>query len=616
MCPASVLQLHPHATVVVDEAAAAELAARRLLPRRVRRQAVVAAAVSAEPAVGELVRAGRRARGRCGCGSSTPGRTAIEAGFELTFTTVVQLDPAAAGRARRPDVGLPRRRPARRLRPGAGRRRGSSTPTCGHRPGHANDGPASAYLDRRRRLDPRRCAPAPRRVVHVRRRRGADLPRRPAPTRGVGAPSPARDRRLHPDAAPVLSTDRRARRAPRHRRRRSGRTSTSSAPTCTSPPARDVALQRAFTALVGAPARRAARRPRHTPRPRVARAAHRPRPAVLPRRRRRLADRRRRVARPQPVASAPDRRRGWRVPDRRLPGAHRRRRVARPRLPIPPLLGSGSEPYGGCLRAATRSRAGCARADDGRHRRRARGRPARALLRRPRRRARARRPATTRSGAVSVQFFVDNVLNPGVAGDAAVPRGRVRRARRPVPVAVAARRRRRGARPARGRARRRRSATPPTRRRGRTPSGERSSATSSSSSCRRPAGRSACGRRPPSRARCDPDDGYVVGWKSAADCRRLAAAGYDVVASPAEVYYLDMAADTDWYAPGTSWAGHAVARRRRGVRRHRRLDGGGAGEPARHPGVPLDRARPRPPHARTAAVPPPGGDRRSAWTAT
>jgi hexosaminidase len=52
-----------------------------------------------------------------------------------------------------------------------------------------------------------------------------------------------------------------------------------------------------------------------------------------------------------------------------------------------------------------------------------------------------------------------------------------------------------------------------------------------------------------------PDDGYVVGWKSGADCRRLAAAGYQVVAAPAEVYYLDMAADTEWSSPGASWAG-------------------------------------------------------------
>jgi len=54
-----------------------------------------------------------------------------------------------------------------------------------------------------------------------------------------------------------------------------------------------------------------------------------------------------------------------------------------------------------------------------------------------------------------------------------------------------------------------------------------------------------------------PGDGYVIGWKSAADCRRLAAAGHDVVAAPAERYYLDMAASADWDAPGTAWAGHS-----------------------------------------------------------
>jgi hexosaminidase len=52
-----------------------------------------------------------------------------------------------------------------------------------------------------------------------------------------------------------------------------------------------------------------------------------------------------------------------------------------------------------------------------------------------------------------------------------------------------------------------------------------------------------------------PEDGYVVGWKSSADCRRLAAAGHQVVAAPAEVFYLDMAADTEWSSPGASWAG-------------------------------------------------------------
>jgi hexosaminidase len=52
-----------------------------------------------------------------------------------------------------------------------------------------------------------------------------------------------------------------------------------------------------------------------------------------------------------------------------------------------------------------------------------------------------------------------------------------------------------------------------------------------------------------------PDDGYVVGWRSAEGCRRLAAAGYHVVAAPAEVHYLDMAASTEWYEPGAGWAG-------------------------------------------------------------
>ena len=47
MCPASVLQLHPHATVVVDEAAAAGLELADYYRDGVRRQAVVAAAVSA-----------------------------------------------------------------------------------------------------------------------------------------------------------------------------------------------------------------------------------------------------------------------------------------------------------------------------------------------------------------------------------------------------------------------------------------------------------------------------------------------------------------------------------------------------------------------------------------
>jgi hexosaminidase len=52
-----------------------------------------------------------------------------------------------------------------------------------------------------------------------------------------------------------------------------------------------------------------------------------------------------------------------------------------------------------------------------------------------------------------------------------------------------------------------------------------------------------------------PGDGYVVGWTDAAASRRLAAAGHDVVVAPGEAYYLDMAVDGAWDTPGASWAG-------------------------------------------------------------
>jgi hexosaminidase len=53
----------------------------------------------------------------------------------------------------------------------------------------------------------------------------------------------------------------------------------------------------------------------------------------------------------------------------------------------------------------------------------------------------------------------------------------------------------------------------------------------------------------------EPGDGYVVGWRTADASRQLAAAGYDVVMSPGEAYYLDMATDDRWDSPGSSWAG-------------------------------------------------------------
>jgi hexosaminidase len=52
-----------------------------------------------------------------------------------------------------------------------------------------------------------------------------------------------------------------------------------------------------------------------------------------------------------------------------------------------------------------------------------------------------------------------------------------------------------------------------------------------------------------------PGDGYAIGWTSNEVNRSLAAAGYDVVAAPAQAYYLDMADRADWDAPGAFWAG-------------------------------------------------------------
>lgn len=53
----------------------------------------------------------------------------------------------------------------------------------------------------------------------------------------------------------------------------------------------------------------------------------------------------------------------------------------------------------------------------------------------------------------------------------------------------------------------------------------------------------------------EPGDGYVIGWRTVEASRDLAAKGYDVVVSPGQAYYLDMAVDDDWTTPGASWAG-------------------------------------------------------------
>lgn len=51
------------------------------------------------------------------------------------------------------------------------------------------------------------------------------------------------------------------------------------------------------------------------------------------------------------------------------------------------------------------------------------------------------------------------------------------------------------------------------------------------------------------------DAAYLVAWQSLKSGLALARQGYDVVMAPAEHYYLDMARSDDWWEPGASWAG-------------------------------------------------------------
>ena len=277
------------------------------------------------------------------------------------------------------------------------------TATCGHRPGHANDGPASAFLT----LDDGTVdavATGPARRVVVGPIGPIDLPGGDDVGRGwrhVAAVA-ARDARLHPYRPAVLTPtgerevavtidDALGRRGLPHRRRR-----TTVWPITAGSP---VAAERALTALVraaradGAGAGRATRRARHG----VARPARRPGPPGLPGGRRRVARRRRRVARAQPVAPAPDRRRGVAAAGARLPGARpTSARGAATASPCRRCSGPAPSRTAACTRADDIAR-WHARADGAGHRARPRDRPARPLLRRPGGAAGARRSATTRA---------------------------------------------------------------------------------------------------------------------------------------------------------------------------------------------------------------------------
>jgi hexosaminidase len=50
---------------------------------------------------------------------------------------------------------------------------------------------------------------------------------------------------------------------------------------------------------------------------------------------------------------------------------------------------------------------------------------------------------------------------------------------------------------------------------------------------------------------------YLVGWQTVEASQKLAGEGYDVVAAPAQAFYLDMANGEDWHECGAAWAGWA-----------------------------------------------------------
>jgi len=51
------------------------------------------------------------------------------------------------------------------------------------------------------------------------------------------------------------------------------------------------------------------------------------------------------------------------------------------------------------------------------------------------------------------------------------------------------------------------------------------------------------------------DKAYVIGWRNVEVNAALAERGFDIVVSPGQRYYLDMANDISWAEPGAGWAG-------------------------------------------------------------
>ena len=143
MCPASVLQLHPHATVVVDEAGGGRADARRLLPRGV--SSTSRSGSSCEHAAID-VRPDDAGRSRS---SSTSAESRSRRTSRLALTSIVQLTPAAddpqlasSGSSRATTSSS---RPSTAIS-AAGATWTITGLSLSHLPHHANDGPVSAFL--------------------------------------------------------------------------------------------------------------------------------------------------------------------------------------------------------------------------------------------------------------------------------------------------------------------------------------------------------------------------------------------------------------------------------------------------------------------------------------
>jgi hexosaminidase len=480
--------------------------------------------------------------------------------FELTFTTVVQLDPAPPARlvGRRSGCHVVAPPPGTCLSPGEG---WELTATCGHRPAHANDGPASAFLTHADGTLVDVVTGIARRVVVG---PPAPLTFRAAPNSDIAgeavAAVAARDERLHPYRPAVFtSTGEREVAATIDESLRVDSFAIEEAGdgwavTAGSP----VALQQAMTALV-----RAARGGDGGGPVPVGRwaAMHEWRGlhVDLARRFFPAAD----VEWLVDVAAWHGLNRlhvhltddeAWRIP---VPGHPALTEVGGWRgagRPIPALLGSAADAYGGAYSWDDVARWHARAAETGLVLIPEIDVPGHCFA------ALAAQPSLVdpddTSGARSVQHFADNVLNPGVAGTWPLLEEAFGALAEHFPspwlhlggdeVAAGAW-----------------SGSPLARAWG----AARGAGTFQQLGAaflrevialvRRTTGRRVGVWQEASESGAmEPDDGYVVGWKSSEASRRLAAAGYDVVSSPAEAYYLDMAASPDWYEPGTSWAGH------------------------------------------------------------